>query len=267
MEALPSQLVLKELSPHLRAALFAVVHAALWRGADSYDQQLVFPWNTVLRRHFVVRQAKMVDEFPLGVPTNVKWIKQLFSYGNYAEVLGFLQWVIRQEETLLDFETDVASVLEFNRAAYRLVDYTIIPIASEEAAGIIRKAVADVSHTEFAGARQHMRKAAELLSGGDWAGGTREAINAVESVARVITGESTFGAALRVIENRWKIQPALRDGFNKIYGYTNGEQGIRHPLLDEATAAVGESEAMFMYGACSSLITYLTSKDRKIGRR
>lgn len=205
----------------------------------------------------------MADEFPAKVAPHEQWLKKTIQLGNYAQVLGLIQWLVRQPEMPDDFAEAIATVLEHNRAAYRLIDQTIMPISSEEIASAVKRAVADVSTSEFAGARQHLRNAAELLSGSDWAGGIRESIHAVESVIRVITGESTFGAALKVIDQKWKIHPALREGFNKLYGYTNGENGIRHPLLDEGKAAVGEVEALFMFGACASLVSFLVGKDKR----
>ena len=49
----------------------------------------------------------------------------------------------------------------------------------------------------------------------------------------------------------------------KIYGYSNAEKGIRHPMLDESSAKVDEIDAQFMFGACASFISYLIAKARK----
>ena len=57
--------------------------------------------------------------------------------------------------------------------------------------------------------------------------------------------------------------PALKDAFNKLYGYTSDEKGIRHALLDKEAANVGLDEAMFMFGACASFAAYLVNRHQK----
>ena len=58
---------------------------------------------------------------------------------------------------------------------------------------------------------------------------------------------------------------ALKQAFDRLYGYTNTEQGIRHALLDKGAADVGLNEAIFMFGACASFAAYLTEKHRQAG--
>ena len=56
------------------------------------------------------------------------------------------------------------------------------------------------------------------------------------------------------------LHPGLEGAFNKLYGYTSAEQGIRHVLLDRADHNVGMDEAVFMLGACASFASYLWRK-------
>ncbi|HEU4506960.1 MAG TPA: hypothetical protein VFR78_01890 [Pyrinomonadaceae bacterium] len=61
-----------------------------------------------------------------------------------------------------------------------------------------------------------------------------ESISAVESLCNLITGgKDTLGDALKKVEARVAIHPALKKGFGNIYGYTSDANGIRHALLDE----------------------------------
>jgi len=57
----------------------------------------------------------------------------------------------------------------------------------------------------------------------------------------------------------------LRDALTKLYGYSSDEKGIRHPLLESDVARVGMPEAVFMFGACASFISYLISRARGSG--
>lgn len=79
-------------------------------------------------------------------------------------------------------------------------------------------------------------------------------------MARVITEKKNFADALKVLETKWKIHPALKEAFSKLYGYTSAEQGIRRPLVDDQNASVDEADALFMFGACSAFVTYLVEK-------
>ena len=108
----------------------------------------------------------------------------------------------------------------------------------------------------------HLHKASALINQGDWAGSIRESIHAVESVARQLDPEAsrTLGPALKSLERGRGLHSALRTGFDKLYGYTSDEQGIRHALLDQADARVGRDEAVFMLGACASFASYLWRK-------
>ena len=70
----------------------------------------------------------------------------------------------------------------------------------------------------------------------------------------------TLGPALKSIERRGTLHPALKKAFDALYGYTSNEQGIRHALLDQTDAKVGLDEAVFMLGACASFASYLSRK-------
>jgi hypothetical protein len=85
-------------------------------------------------------------------------------------------------------------------------------------------------------------------------------------VARLLEPSAdTLGPALSRLARADHIHPALKDGMNKLYGYTNDQQGIRHALLDDGEAKVDEADALFMFGACASFVTYLIGKARQSG--
>ena len=127
------------------------------------------------------------------------------------------------------------------------------------------KAFADLNADVYAAAREHLTKAAERLTAGDWPGGIRESMHSVESVVRVLTGRGKFSDAVAVLEKRWNIHRALKASFGNLYGYTSDEPGIRHPLIDDPKASVDEVDALFMFGACSSFVSYLIGKERQSG--
>ena len=82
----------------------------------------------------------------------------------------------------------------------------------------------------------HLRNASECIHAGDWAGSVRESIHAVESVARQLDPQASrnLKRALQSLDKRKALHPALKEAFNKLYGYTSDEQGVRHASLDRA---------------------------------
>ena len=108
----------------------------------------------------------------------------------------------------------------------------------------------------------HLRNASERIHAGDWAGSVRESIHAVESVARQLDPQASrnLKRALQSLDKRKALHPALKEAFNKLYGYTSDEQGVRHASLDRAGHDVGMDEAVFMLGACASFASYLWRK-------
>jgi hypothetical protein len=51
---------------------------------------------------------------------------------------------------------------------------------------------------------------------------------------------------------------ALNIAFDKLYGFTSSDNGIRHKLLEESKLTF--VDARFMLIACSAFINYLVSK-------
>jgi hypothetical protein len=119
--------------------------------------------------------------------------------------------------------------------------------------------------TDFNGARAHLRKAAEELTAGHYADSVRESIHAVEGVARILESSASLSGALDRLEKSVKIHAAMKRGFLSLYGYTSDEDGIRHALLDDGTAKVDETDALFMIGACAAFVSYLINKARSAG--
>lgn len=139
---------------------------------------------------------------------------------------------------------------------------TILPAVTPEEGDAVADALRTLREAGLRGSAAHLRKAAEHVNAGDWAGSVRESIHAVESVARQLDPDAakTLGPALAALEKRGALHPALKGAFSKLYGYTSDEQGVRHALLDRPDANVGADEAVFMLGACASFASYLWRK-------
>jgi hypothetical protein len=164
----------------------------------------------------------MVDEFDNDFLSSATSIKEIFVTGNYVEVFGFVQWVLRHRDRPYEFDRQIDRALTRARSAYRLLDGdTIIPIGSNEEHQNIVNALADVASSEFRGARTHLKNAAIELSAGNWPASVRESIHAVESVARVLDPKSnTLAPALARLEKSISLHQALKIGFSRLYATT-----------------------------------------------
>ena len=265
VEPLPSQLQLKEISQHLRAVLWQVVHQYLEK-ATKHSSMGGHPWLddewfTILQANHVRRKHGMIDDLKNIAKDRILHVKEIISKGEYHEIFGFLQFVLRLRNVPYRFPGRIDSALEVGRAAYRVLDgNTIIPISSEVERATLQRAFSDLAASEFQGARSHLRAAGSELTEGNYAPSVRESVHAVESVARVLAPSGMLKEALATLEKSAVIHPALKSGFTSIYGYTNDAKGIRHPLVDDATAKVDEADALFMIGACASFVSYMIHK-------
>ena len=147
---------------------------------------------------------------------------------------------------------------------------TFVSQSSPQEGKAVRAAMSVLAESGMVGASAHLLKAAEAINGEKFADAVRESIHAVESVAKIISGDAskTLAPAIKELEKRGLLpHKALVAGLEKIYGYTNDEKGIRHALLEESKANVGQEEAVFMFGACASFCGYLCRKQAKIAAK
>lgn len=259
---LPSQLQLRQISRELTSRLWFAIHGLmkhyLRENDHNYDTKLTGKWLQLTRDWFL-REHGFIDEFNPDGAYQIARIKKIVTSENYIEVFDFIQHILRGPYVDDTFREYVAKALIDTRSAYRVIDNTIMPIGSEEEATAVTNAfnilAADIT---YAAPRKHLRSAAENLSTGKWADSARESIHAVESMAKILEPEAkTLGPALKRLEAKGRVNPNLHRGMTALYNYTSDEQGIRHALVDGADARVSEADALFMFGACASFVTYL----------
>lgn len=164
------------------------------------------------------------------------------------------------------FADSINRVLVRECAGFRLAGDLIMPITNES----------ELSAVEEAGASRtpavalHIQRAALHLSSRknpDYRNSIKEAISAVEALCRIVSGnpKATLADGLKVIAATKKVHvhPALSDAFQKLYGYTSDESGIRHSLMDEDRSDF--ADAHYMLVACSAFVNYLTVKAIEAG--
>jgi len=180
-------------------------------------------------------------------------------YSNYYRLHNDIQCRI---ETRIDFCGLFNLIFEQELSGYRIIDKQIVPITSDVEIESINMALTNTD--KYKSVNQHLKTAIEYLSdkqNPDYRNCIKEAISAVEAFCKIITGKdkATLGDALKEIEKKITIHVALKDAFNKIYGYTSDTGGIRHSLT-EKNIIVTQEDAIFMLVTCSAFINYLKAK-------
>lgn len=141
---------------------------------------------------------------------------------------------------------------------YRFVKNTITPITDKAEIASMEQTL-ESGHA-FEGVMAHMSRALELYSqrkDPDYRNSIKEAILAVESAAKVISGKkkATLFDTLNSIDKAHGLHPALKEALIKLYGYSSDKQGIRHALTDLPN--VGHAEAKLMLIGCSAFCNYM----------
>ena len=270
-EGLPQPLALGEIRYEARIRLWDLLFLSVWHKngrAWSWNDKAWIRIFVDLHRSFWLRP---LDEFTTSVDENIEVYRHsiledsplnLIHALPFNKIFDLFQMIMRHPECPREFTLGVAGVFEECRLAY-VVDTeeppTILPAATKAEGETVVGAIKELREAGLQGAEAHLRKAGELINGGDWPGSVRESINAVESVARHLDPDAskTLGPALASLESSGRLHPALKEAFSKLYGYTSDEEGIRHALLDNATSPAGRDEAVFMVGACASFASYL----------
>jgi hypothetical protein len=263
---MPRQLRTDELTQEIRAKLWAIIYSwpdSLTTYGYLEDEALVFA-----RAWYVSGEHMPLDEFNTELRPFSGRLKQRFFQGDFTPLFDFIEFVISSRLIPAERKEMFAQVFEECLAGWRIVGEQLVPFASEEEAQAIGSSLAQLESTASKGVKAHLRKSAEALSTGRWADSARESVHAMEAAARAFDEKKTLGEIIKALQVRGKpLHPALARSLSSLYGYAGDEKGIRHSLVDEADAAVGEDEALLLYGLSVSFALYLVRLRREIGSR
>ncbi len=182
---------------------------------------------------------------------------------HWYELFDFIEFLINNYDDITkrnEFKKFINNIFEEDFVGYRFVENQITQITTNEEISEIDEAI----NQPFKAVSTHLVRALELLSdrkNPDYRNSIKESISAVESYSKILTNKNTatLGEAIKEIEKKSSLHPALKESILKLYGYTNDEKGIRHALLEDDKTNF--SEAKFMLVSCSSFINYLISKN------
>lgn len=211
----------------------------------------------------------------------VSWMKDYYYSLAWHEVYNYLEFFASKyyelthgnlgaftdtrgrERALIGIQNSFNAILEREFSGYRFVSGVLVPITDKVELSEVSSAVNNLVGHGLDGARIHIQTALSLFAKRptpDYRNSIKEAISAIESICKLL-GEnkgSGIDIAIRALDQKTNIHGSLRVGFEKMYGYTSDENGIRHAMLDDPN--VGFPEAKFMIVACSAFANYLAVK-------
>jgi hypothetical protein len=187
-------------------------------------------------------------------------LRRYFFGAKWYEVYDFVEFVSAHglKETNSRFIDACNKLLERENSGYRFVNGNISPITSSDEISEIEKAIR--ISTPYYGVKQHLKNAIALLSAKenpDYRNSIKESISAVESLCKTVSEnrKATLGEALKVLEKKRVMHPALKSAFSSLYGYTSQADGIRHALMEESNLT--NADARFMLISCSAFVNYV----------
>ncbi len=227
--------------------------------------------NTLFRKLWIDYFKRQIDTLEYYWPKTYKETRKYFFNCKWHEVYDFIEFIANNytndyNEVTPKFIDFCNYIFERELSAYRFVGGNITQITKKEEILEMEKALENSNPLKAV--NTHLKRALDLLSDRkypDYRNSIKEAISAVEAICNLITEEkkASLWQALKKIENKISLHPALKNAFKSLYGYTSNAEGIRHALLNEPN--LGFEDAKFMLVSCSAFINYLIIKMSKAG--
>ena len=250
------------MSDELRVTLWNVLDRYFWSTDNYLFRQYGEPEITPFARSLWMNLLKKpIDTVPTYGSDILKRIRDYFFKCEWYEVYDFLEYMCGfYSKTHPRFPEVMNVFLEREKSAYRFVNTQLAKIVDQQELAALTDAVND---DRFSPVSLHIKRAVQLYSdrkNPDYRNSIKESISAVESMAKIITGndKATLVDALRTLEKGAKLHTALKDGFIKLYAYTSDEDGIRHAMMQEPN--LSEADARYFLLSCSSFVNYLKSQ-------
>jgi len=167
-----------------------------------------------------------------------------------------------------DFEGDANRLFEDECLGWRLKQGLVERVGTEESERLLDDARRVLRDTRLAGPEEQFAKAVRALSvrpEPDTANCVKDAVGAVEGVARILTGRPSAVLSGIVADLRRKkiLHPALAKCFDGLYGYRGDAEGAAHGAVTDVAVPLPEAEMALNTSA--ALIIYLVNKDAEVG--
>jgi hypothetical protein len=261
-----------EMDVELRNSLWNVLDDMLWSRpnylyvTNSYGRGRSVDIERFSRALWSDFFKQPADQRPTDGREILNVIRVYYFKAQWHEVYDFVEFVINFYSTNRPLVELMNRVLERELAGYRIIGHLIAPVTSQLEVEAVEQALG----SPFQGSNKHIKQALAFLSSKpapDYRNSIKESISAVESACKELAGDkkATLSSALRILSSQVHVHPALASAFEKLYGYTNEESGIRHAIFGESK--VSADDAKFFLIICSAFVNLVkerassTSKD------
>jgi hypothetical protein len=246
----------------LRNGLWNCVYDLLMRFRGAKVHLYQSPLNIIggnLWRNFYRLPA---DEMPSRDDPFFSEVKERFMSATWFTIYDLVEYFGHHGlYNAEDFEACCNVVMKREMAGYTIIDHKVTPIVDEQEL----REVAEALEKSSSPVNVHLQAAVALLSDRqdpNFRKSINESISAVEAAVRELTGDpkATLGEGLKKL--RADLHPALKAAFEKLYGYTSDEGGIRHGLTADSEK-VDLALARFFLITCSAFVNYLRAKSKE----
>lgn len=271
----PSTLQLDEMTSELKNSLWNLVLDTVLRGSMDEGTLLdALDWgeSKLERLHHVQPIWRDLLHLPLDTldASNCRsQLKEAFYSLEWYRVYDLIEFIHEHYDAVVqsgspsEFVEEANRVLEEHMSAYRFINGVLLAITSEQEIASIKQSIQTARQSQLYGTAKHFEAALQLMAKRpepDYRNAVKEAISAVEALAKQLTDERGGGIrkALAKLDAHVHFHPAFKNGIKQLYGYTSDADGIRHAVLEEPD--VGFDEAKFMLVACSALVNFMIAK-------
>ena len=165
------------------------------------------------------------------------------------------------------FKQNVATLFSEENLGYHFEGDEIPKIRPEVVQLTINESRTLLKESEFKGGDVHFKKALDALNRRptpDVENSCKDSIAAIESVARVLTGQpkAVLSDLVKELASNGFISRPLDEIYQKLYAYRGNEPGVGHALVDLSKVTVADAEFVLAMSAAS--IIYLVNKRKDI---
>jgi hypothetical protein len=212
-----------------------------------------------------LRRDSMACDFPEIASTAVKNIVETCDWWAFYDLCEVIVEHLRGRSPahFRAFQVDANRLFEEEYIGWRLKGGLVERVGTEQSQRLVDQARQWLEDTRFAGTEEQFEKALRSLSARpepDTANCVKDAVGALEGVARIVTGKKSAVLSDIVKDLRGKkvIHGALAKCFDGLYAYRGDAEGAAHGAVTGVAVPVAEAEAALNMSA--SLIIYLANK-------
>ena len=253
---LPQQLKREELPGELRREISDLFYKWLEDQADRHTGWLsetaigpfLLAWRSLFKGDRSSLRRFRVDFWRI--------IKVVFS-ADWEQFYGFLGYVLRADGCPVSLKKEMGEILERHLAAYRVIEDTLVPVASVADADAFKKNLATLREADEESVVQHFKEAAMELGQGKYNKSVHSSAMGLEKAVQNKNENESVKSGVDRLRREGKIHPALAESIKKVYAFAGDALDVRHPGDERKKAPVTEDTALFVFSACAASASYI----------